>query len=140
MGELTMQQSILGAVAFSIGISVVASLAMYTPKKIIVPMAENQNSIPIGRKGDTEKIAYAPSTHIVRTIPISVKPTEPPADDRVVEPVSAPAPAVEEPVSSPADSVRRHRRSRYHHDGDICKRHGMHKVETNHGRSWRCAK
>jgi len=58
----------------------------------------------------------------------------------------APAAAVEPPVPVAAARTDVHQtvgatvsaRRHTEHHGDICTRHGMHKVETHGGRSWRC--
>jgi hypothetical protein len=65
-----------------------------------------------------------PSVVEVRTIPIVPQPAPAPVVEKVA--------AVAEP--EPSSHVNRRERTR----GDICTRHGLRKVTTRGGRSWRC--
>jgi hypothetical protein len=68
-------------------------------------------------------------TRIATAMPTSPVPEEP------SHAVSTPETAV--PDLTPAEAVDPPRYRR--HYTDVCAAHGMRKVETNHGRSWRCA-
>ena len=75
-----------------------------------------------------------PTTPAVLTRTATAMPTSP-VQEEPSRAVSTP----ETPVSdvTPAEAVDPPRyRRRY---TDVCQAHGMRKVETNHGRSWRCA-
>jgi hypothetical protein len=88
---------------------------------------------------DQQSVAPSKSDK-VRVIPIYRDPP-PPVSAPVVPPVPAPAPAPKPPIAAatepelvePERPIRRH-----WHDSDICVRHGLHRVETRNGRSWRC--
>ena len=73
-------------------------------------------------------------------------------DDQLLPPPSPPLPpspppkppqeAAVDPEASPV-SRHWHEPSGRHHRteaGEICERHGMHKVMTHNGKSWRCSK
>jgi hypothetical protein len=68
-------------------------------------------------------------TRIATAMPTSPVPEEP------SHAVSTPETAVSDLTPAEAVDPPRYRR----HDSDVCAAHGMRKVETNHGRSWRCA-
>ena len=66
-------------------------------------------------------------TGIATAMPVSPPPEEP------SHAVSTPETAVSDLTPAEAVDPPRYRQH------DICAAHGMHKIETNHGRSWRCA-
>jgi hypothetical protein len=85
-------------------------------------------------KTDREPLRNEPVTErTVRTIPIVVPP--PPEVVAAVELPDTPPSATPEATS---------RRPKYHRiarsRGDVCTRHGMRKVTTRGGKSWRCRK
>jgi hypothetical protein len=74
-----------------------------------------------------------PTVAEIRVIPLDARPAPPPPPLPVVR-AERPSPE-HEPDLEPK---RRHRHEREHRHGDICERHGLHKVITRGGRSWRC--
>ena len=68
-------------------------------------------------------------TRIATAIPTSTVPEEP------SHAVSTPETAAPDLIPAEAVDSPRYRR----HYTDVCAAHGMRKVESNHGRSWRCA-
>jgi hypothetical protein len=74
-----------------------------------------------------------PTVAQIRVIPLDDRPAPPPPPLPVVR-AERPSPE-HEPDLEPK---RRHRHEREHRHGDICERHGLHKVITRGGRSWRC--
>jgi hypothetical protein len=86
--------------------------------------------IPIsGAANLNQPTTSAVLTRIATAMPTSPVPEEP------SRAVSTPETAVSELTPSEAVDPPRYRR----HSTDVCAAHGMRKVETSHGRSWRCA-
>lgn len=145
-------KSVFIAVVFALGIASIVALSMGSKPKQKKLVASDLIASELTRMKDQSVMApevKPPPPRVVRTIPIP--PQQTPdwintiKDTKASEPeVSAPQPtsvSEEPPVSSdkssdtvPEHTVRRH----WHSDEDICTRHGLHKVVTNHGRSWRC--
>lgn len=91
-------------------------------KKAALMEAYRQNSNSMVR---SNMIDLTEAPNVVRTIPIVV---------------AKPAPKIvdaSEPPDLNMEDLRKFSR-RANHKIDICARHGMHKVTTNHGKSWRC--
>jgi len=75
-----------------------------------------------------------PTTPAVLTRIATAMPTSPPSEEPS-HAVSTPETAVHDLTPAEAVDPPRYRR----HSIDVCAAHGMRKVETHHGRSWRCA-
>ena len=73
------------------------------------------------------------------------QPMPPPAPLVAPAPAPAPAPAAKPteppPIAEPEpEPIARHWHEPRHHGSDVCERHGMRRVETKNGKSWRCRK
>ena len=82
--------------------------------------------------------AIEPVVRIVQTSKIAVTAPEPASQPPAIDPAPAkmpPALLVQEEDDRPS---RHARRPKHEHANDVCARHGLHKVETHGGRSWRC--
>lgn len=128
-------QSIFGAVIFATGIAGMATIAMSVPTK-----GKRVEAAEIVKEHVTKGDRIYPS--IIRTIPLVVQAKPEPPAERPSKPVVALA--VEEPVPPPNEPpVRRHWHlpdpSHHMKVADVCQRHGGHKVDINHGKSWRCS-
>ena len=122
---LSTPQSILAVVASSIAIAGLSTLVIKIPSaKVVVNVEHKDEHKDIARipKGDLE---VAP----VRVIPTTKQITE----SIKVADASPPTQPVEEPPPPPP---RFHKEHRY--VGDICTAHGLHKVFSHNGKSWRC--
>jgi hypothetical protein len=123
---LTMPQSIFTVITVSVAIASVVSLTAVIKSPAKRP-AEPKNQTQI-MKSDSERIRVIPITRQI----VAFNEQKPPEPEVRPTPPSVP----EEPVPSSDDApVRRH----WHmSDNDICIRHGLHKVITHNGKSWRC--
>jgi hypothetical protein len=81
-------------------------------------------NMPQATKAD--RLAFLPAPLTATPRDELSRPPEPPA----AEPPPAPKRA--------ADIRQAHAERRHHRESNICTRHGMHKVITRSGRSWRC--
>lgn len=132
-------------VLYAVIISAVTWVTIRQRAKPAAPVA------PVAAKAELIETPAAPKGDRVRVIPLPTKnqdralmqPDAPPAEEPMPvhpppKPIERmPAPVAEEPAPEPepdAPARRRYRSS----GGDICVRHGMHKVVTHGGRSWRC--
>lgn len=141
---------LFAAIIASVSIAMFATMMAFKPpvqineskfQKIVHP-PKFQDQIDVTQpKGDTE----APKT--IRVVPIVPPPKPEPYVKKDVPaptegpPVATAKPPVETPVPNPEEptSTGRHWRAPSRGGGgDICSRTGGRKVETNHGRSWRC--
>ena len=128
MEKLASPQVIFVAIVSFIGLASVGTLAVFKPKV---------------EKPKAEKSIVVEKPVMIRTIPIIPQPKpdfQRVASASTVELTPKPTPTVEPPVSAEVGephSPHRHWRVA-HNNTDICAAHRMHKIITNHGKSWRC--
>ena len=127
---------VLGATAMGTLLVVFAIQRVPGDERIVVekpsiPTVEpkSQSRVEPLKKADREPF----STEPVRVVSLSIEPTPKHPDIEVMPPVSMP-PIVKTMKLVHQDEDQPVRR----HGGDICSRHGLRRVETHGGRSWRC--
>ena len=132
--------------AFAVGLGAIAIIlfaALIRPQHQNVLKADRADAvsprvvrvIPLYREPPLAEPAKPPIAPLVKLAGDPPRAPDAPLTPAAPTPQAAPPALNEHELLEPGPPIQRH-----WHDsgGNICARHGMHKVETHHGKSWRC--